>query len=187
MENKNEFVIYDSQMELSYEEYVDYCETNEIEPHEDCSSEYYSWVSSMRQEYGEDLMQNIAWSKIDYPLLITGTLGLWDGRHEIYSVPVKSSGYGKMYSTGYRGYDVPSIKEAIEKCIRNSDILDYEVRYENGVIIVIAKHHDGVNRFEIHKLSQKGVRGMQAAENRGEYCYPKDWWFAKIKLDEIDF
>lgn len=185
---KKEFVIYDSMEELPYEDYVEFCKDNNIEPALEDSVEYWKWVRQLRNDYYDDLMANLSWTKIDYPLMIVGDLGLWDGRHSIVPIPVHSTGYGKKFhDCDYVGYEIPSMKAAIKKCCEGNSILDVDVHYEDGVIKVCAHHHDGCNVFYIRKLSKKGIKGMTAAENRHEDCIPKEWWFSKIKVEEIDF
>ena len=154
---KKEFVIYDSQEDFPYEDYVEFCEINGMEPAEEDSREYWDWVYQTRNDYYDDMLANLSWTKIDYPLMIIGQLGLWNGRPSIVPVPVKSEGYGrKFYSSDYVGYETPSLKAAIKKCCEGRDILDVDVHYEDGVIAVYAHHHDGCNCFYIRKLSKKG-------------------------------
>lgn len=185
---KKEFVIYDSTENFPYEDYLEFCKCNCIEPAPEDSSEYLEWVYQTNENYYNDLMANLSYTKIDYPLMIVGHLGLWDGNHDIIPVPVRSTGYGrKFHLCDYVGYEVPSMKAAIKKCCEGRSIGDVDVHYEDGAIKVCAHHHDGCNVFYIRKLSKKGIKGLTAAENRGEDCNPKEWWFSKIKNKEIDF
>lgn len=185
---RKEFVLYDSREEFEYEAYVEFCEINGIEPDVEGSDDYWDWVCQTRNDYYDDMMTNLSWTKIDYPLMIVGDLGLWDGRHSIVPVPIVSEGYGRKFrASDYVGYDVPSMKAAIKKCCEGRGTLDVDVHYEDGLIKVCAHHHDGCNVFYIRKLSKKGIKGMQAAANKHEDCNPKEWWFCKIKRDEIDF
>ena len=121
METKKEkqhvkFVLYDSREELPYEDYKGECEINGCEPDGEDSQDYWDWVCQTREDYWDDLKMNMCWSKIDYPLIITGSLGLWDGRHDIKPMIIESEGYGRKFSTcDYTGYELPSIKKAIEK------------------------------------------------------------------------
>ena len=125
---KKEFIIYDSMEELPYEDYVEFCKDNNIEPALEDSVEYWKWVCQLRNDYYDDLMANLSWTKIDYPLMIVGDLGLWDGRHSIVPVPIVSEGYGRKFHTSdYVGYEVPSMKAAIKKCCEGNSILDVDV------------------------------------------------------------
>lgn len=84
---------------------------------------------------------NVCYSPLaDQEVVITGTLGLWDGRHKIN--PVK----------------VANIIEAVNKCV-DQDIEELEI-YEDGYgnFILDAYHHDGCNHFVIKKYTDKGTR-----------------------------
>lgn len=90
------------------------------------------WNDYFYDDFGLNC-SNLTCSKIaDYPAIITGTLGLWDGKKEI--VPVTCD----------------SVARAIYRCINN----DYQVIYEdeNGDLFVEDYHHDGVNVFKISLL-----------------------------------
>ena len=94
--------------------------------------------------------------------MITGSLGLWNGRPTI--APVLCN----------------NLVEAIEKCFGSCD--DLEVNLENGHLEVLAKHHDGTNCFEIHILSKKGLREVERPKYTwcGEEYEPKPYWFKNI-------
>ena len=84
-------------------------------------------------------MDNIKSCKeYNVPVAITGTLGLWDGDHDIW--PRK----------------MESVYDAIRKCV-GGDIEWATVMYDDGVITVDAYHHDGCNHFIIKALSKKGI------------------------------
>lgn len=95
----------------------------------------YDWLDL----FGED--GSVEYSNlVDQEVVITGTLGLWDGRHKIN--PVK----------------VANIIEAVNKCV-DQDIEEvdmYEDQYGN--FILNAYHHDGCNEFIIKKYTKKGNR-----------------------------
>lgn len=68
--------------------------------------------------------------------VINGVLGLWDGPHTIK--PVK-------YET---------FLEAVDRCVLNRDIEDFEIYEEDGEFNILAYHHDGCNHFKIsHELA----------------------------------
>jgi len=95
----------------------------------------YGW----QDLFGKD--GNVAFSNLaDQEVVITGSLGLWDGRRKIY--PVK----------------VANIIEAVNKCC-NQDIEEVDI-YEDqyGNFILNAYHHDGCNEFIIKKYTKKGNR-----------------------------
>ena len=185
---KKVVVLYDSREDFPYEDYVEFCEMNDIEPAGENSQDYWDWVSQTRSDYYDDLMSNLSWTKIDSPVMITGSLGLWDGKHEIHPVVMKSEGYGRKFSTcDYTGYDIPSLKAAIKKCCEGRDTLDVEVKFEEDRIVVYAHHHDGCNIFDIRRLSEKGLKLADEAVENGEVCCPEEDWFSPINFDEIDF
>jgi len=78
--------------------------------------------------------------KID-GLLITGTLGLWDGRHNIYPVFCHT------------------LEGALRKCWGQCD--DFRVDIQNGVITAYAYHHDGRNVFTIRGVSTSSMAPAQ--------------------------
>lgn len=71
---------------------------------------------------------------IDY-YVVTGSLGLWDGRHGGICEP-----FDNLY-------------DALSKCA--TDAYDIVVKYEDNVIKFECHHHDGVNRFEIHNIASE--------------------------------
>lgn len=95
----------------------------------------YGWECLFGKD-GDIPFSNLA----DQEVVITGTLGLWDGRHKIK--PVK----------------VANIIEAVNKCCNQDiEVVDmYEDSYGN--FILDAYHHDGCNHFVIKKYTDKGIR-----------------------------
>jgi len=177
---------------LTYEDYREDCEENDREPEAEDSNDYYEWLSDTTTRYWEDFQANLKYSKADYPLMITGSLGLWNGRPDMYPILVESEDWvthyknwkGEIVEYHTHHYDNPSILKAILKCLGSCD--DIKVRFNDGVVEVDALHHDGTNCFYIRKLSKKGLAAVEAANNRGEDEYkPKDWWFSRIKRDEL--
>lgn len=67
---------------------------------------------------------------IDESVKITGTLGLWNGVHEI--IPVECN----------------TISEAIDKCI-GRDTNDIIFKTDDKDYYIDCYHHDGVNKFKI--------------------------------------
>ena len=154
---------YDSMgwMDLTYEDYLEYCEDMEIEPAEDESSDFYNWAYHMIELDWDDFKANMKYSIYkNMPCMITGCLDLWNGRPTI--VPVKCN----------------DIMEAIKRCVSNGD--DAEVILKDGYIKVLSKHHDGTNIFEIHLLSKKGIERAECADRNWEDYNVKPYWFKKI-------
>ena len=90
----------------------------------------------------EDLEMNVTYSKQnDEYCVITGNLGLWNGKPRIQPTMCKS------------------VWDAIRKCANNMDYV--VVRQVNGHLEVTGIHHDGSNNFEIHLLNERGVFAME--------------------------
>lgn len=79
--------------------------------------------------------------------VITGSLGLWDGRHEVYCDEIFSS-----------------LTDAINKTI-NGDCYVTVKEGKYGKLMVDIAHHDGTNHFEIKELTSKGKEMMD-----NNYC-----------------
>ena len=100
------------------------------------------------------LLYNISQSKYNnYPCVIFGSLGLWDGRKEI--MPVKEY----------------NLVKAIKRCIRDKNIEDFKIYQVDGHIKVEAIHHDGNNIFYIHILNNKGINCKNG--DLSKKCYHK--------------
>ena len=148
-------------LDVKYEDYLEMCEEMEIEPKEEGSTEQIEEVIEyMNDDFG-DFCSNLEYSSWNVPCMITGNLGLWNGRPTI--VPVFCD----------------NLVDAIKKCWGSCD--DCEVKLENGHLEVFAKHHDGTNCFEIHILSKKGLREVERPIYKYDKDFePKKWWFKNI-------
>ena len=134
--------------QFTYEEYEDWCEDMGEEAGSDTSDEFYEWCAEVAATNWDSDMDNIkSFKEYNVPVVITGTLGLWDGNHDI--CPRK----------------MDSVYDAILKCV-GGDIQWATVMYDDGVITVEAYHHDGCNCFTIKALSKKGI-AKQYAEYKG--------------------
>ena len=181
--SKKIFTLLDTMETFEYADYVDFCEANEITPEPENSDDHWNWVSEERQHNVEDFLLNLQYAKInEEPVMITGSLGLWDGRREIYPMLVKGSEYEKR-NNGEWKYKNPAIKNAIEKCMNGMD--DVKVEYANGDIVVHGYHHDGTNIFTIHKLSKKGMKTVLNAEENGKIIDPKPYMFGKFTEEDL--
>ena len=77
-------------------------------------------------------------------VLITGTLGLWNGKPDIYPV--------FCYS----------LEKALQKCWGKCD--EFRVDIQNGVITAYAHHHDGTNVFTIYGVGTSTMTPAQEDE-----------------------
>lgn len=167
--------------QYTYEDYKKWCDECDIPEDErfgedeDGGHLFYDWLD---EQINEDIhcdKMNMRYSEYaERNFIITGTLGLWDGKHDIK--PVFKHG----------------LCEAIDKCISGSDTWDYDVflNDDEDYITVHAKHHDGTNVFEIHMLTREGAEAWEKAYEEYEYGdadYPelKEEWLEKIKFNKI--
>lgn len=141
------FTILESEVSTNgfdYEDYIDFCKENGIEPGND--SDFFNWCAEETQANYEADMDNIkTCEQYNVPVLVTGSLGLWFGRPSIR--PEK--------------YD--SVADAIIDCMNRSDCYDVHAEFNDGVILLDCYHHDGCNSFTIRALSEKGKRKQWAA------------------------
>ena len=148
---------YTTNVEAELEYFKDYCEANEIEFPADAenSNEFYEWQSESLSIAWNDLINEIENDKDSNVIcVVTGTLGLWNGRHGIEP---------KVF---------PSLKDAINECVSNMDYVI--VTEDEGEILVKAIHHDGNNNFIIHKLNKQGfIAYCNDEEFDKEECYEK--------------
>ena len=157
-------VLYDSQAEWEYEDYKDVCEEMGLTVYPEDSEDYYEFVRRQNENDWDDFKANMAYSAYKgQPCMITGTLGLWNGRPDI--VPVKCD----------------DIMEAIMKCLDNRYAYECDIVLNDGHIDVNIHHHDGTNCFEIHLLSKRGITESERPIYKWEKDYePKPYWFKKI-------
>jgi len=82
------------------------------------------------------------------PWILTGYLGLWDGRHGGYAI-------------------VRSYKELMD-AISVSGQSDTEINDEDGDLTIIVHHHDGSNCFTLRELTDKGRQWYENNEYSGD-------------------
>ena len=142
--NKGSYTILTTSADgFEYEDYLEFCEANGIEPYDEDSDHFFEWCQEESNFNFEADMDNIhSCKQYNVPVLVTGSLGLWDGRHEITA---------KVF---------PTVYDAIQAML-GRDIRDIEAKFEDGAINVWAYHHDGCNSFTINALSAKGQRKAQ--------------------------
>ena len=135
-------------LQFEYESYEDFCEINGMEPQGEDSTDFYEWCGEEAEEqYNCDMDEIRSCKEYNVPCVITGHLGLWDGKHEI--VPVR----------------MDTIHDAIVKCYEHDGEL--RVNYEDGEIVVYHSHHDGTNVFHINALSKNGEKKFEDYEYKG--------------------
>lgn len=150
---------------LTYDDYLDWCENNEVEPQDENSNSFYEWCGEEAYMIYNDERDNLSYSKLaNRMFLVDGTLGLWWGKPAI--VPQVCRG----------------LLETIDKCIGNDiDNIDVKADFENGLLVVYAYHHDGTNVFNLRMLNKNGEKWAESAENRGDNIIYNQRWWTKIK------
>lgn len=159
---KMDYVVFDSDYDYSYEDYVEYCEMNDMTPDAKDSMGYWDYVNEEHEVDWDCFRENLRFSENNGKCMVTGVLGLWDGRPHI--VP-------EVFDT---------ITEAIDKICNVSFDYNLEVRLKDGYLQVRQGHHDGVNWFEIHLLSAKGCKEVERPCYEDKDFQPKKWWFKNI-------
>lgn len=137
----------DTTIAPSYEEYVEWCELNELEPKDENSNDYWDYVYLTRDMDCGDFWDNLKYSRIDdqYNWIVSGTLGLWQGDRDICQT---------MFN---------SLEDAIRKCLGRCD--DIIIKKRGSVIYVTGLHHDGRNNFEIRALTDLGVERFERLDS----------------------
>lgn len=125
----------------TYEDYIEYCDGNNI-PHMGKESEdYLDWLEEEAGiNYEEDLENIRIFAKYNLPVLISGYDGLWDGKHCV--APTKAD----------------SVYDAIKRITSVNYHCIIDIEYEDGEINVYLSHHDGTNVYTINALSAHGLR-----------------------------
>lgn len=150
------------------ESVVEFCKANKLEIPELGTEKSFEFTREMIDDDIYCFFDNLDFSKIkDADFVITGTLGLWHGIHEFDSTPV-----------------INGLEKAIKRCL-GRDIEDYDIKLNKGVIEVAAHHHDGTNHFEIRKLGKRAPQMIKDKVGTLFYGEVKDYWFEKIKINDI--
>ena len=154
--------LYDDTYTPTYDEYVETCDNNGIEPQGENSEGYWDYIAFCQQNYWDDLKINLKCSmEAMQPCLVTGSLGLWDGRRTIY--PTRCD----------------NLLQAIQRCCGHS-IDNIVIDVEDGVVNVKAMHHDGTNHFYIQPLSKKGLKATANWYDGNAGCEEyKSYWVKK--------
>lgn len=157
------YVLFDSNDRCSYEDYLEFCETNGIEPHGEDSEDYFSYMADESAFNYNLFLSNISHCVYNrQKWAVEGTLGLWNGQKDI--VP-------KVFD---------SLFEAITACTHRCDYI--KITKNNSTIEVEAAHHDGTNRFTLKCLSDLGEirygnNGQVSLKNRKNLITLPQWLF----------
>ena len=144
---------YDYNVEDYRDEYLDYCDCNDIEVEDEIPMDF---IHRIFDEEWFGLFDNLEINKYNTECVVLGSLGLWNGRRDI--IPTREKTFA----------------DAIRKCV---DCSEYAcIKIVNGHIEVKGIHHDGTNEFEIHILNKLGQKTMGAD-------LTKECYHCKIKGD----
>lgn len=149
-----------------YDDYVECCKINGIEPAKKNSSEYWDWVYEEVDNTIDCDLDNMAYSKIkDRMFVITGTIQLWNGRPTIKPVFMRGlvDVIKKIWGSGDRHFLI-------------------ELDTKEGIITSRLWSHDdptGNTHLEVRMLNKNGEKWLAAAEERGdedEIEINNRWW-----------
>lgn len=141
--------LFQSDREVTMEEIKDYCEANELEVPEENSTKYWELVSDFRDRDWEDFEENLECSrKLPGQVVITGELGLWDGRHEI--IPVLAD---------MAGDPIKFFERFTRNCGSDCEIA---IGYGKDGLFVTVSHHDGTNRFRVLEVTDAGKNYLES-------------------------
>lgn len=110
----------------------EHCEDNDIEFDE--NSIDWNYICDMRDFEWEDVMYNLIEQFAYNEVILSGFLGLWNGRPQIAN------------------YHFGQIEKAIHKCLSSGD--EWQVSFDNWGIYIDVFHHDGVNTFTISPIKK---------------------------------
>lgn len=135
------YLMSDEKVQSLTKEYFDGCEDQIDQFSKDHIREILDdWNVSC---YEDDFGKNGNWKYSDLketPVVITGTLGLWNGRHVIKNVKCRD------------------LNEALDKILKG-DIENIRITEDRfGNLRVYGYHHDGINEFVIKKWTPNGMR-----------------------------
>ena len=152
-----------------YDDYLEWCDMNNIEPAEKDSSEYWNWVYEEVDNTIDCDLMNMEYSKIkDRLFVITGAIQLWHGRPTIKPVFMRGlvDVIKKIWGSGDRHFLI-------------------ELDTKEGIITSRLWSHDdpmGSTHLEVRMLNKNGEKWYAAAEERGEEdeIEINNRWWSKI-------
>jgi flavodoxin len=124
-------------------EYEQFLSENELTEE---SNHFEGWYNVEQEQECEDFFFNLENSTWNNKLcVIYGELGLWNGQKKM--IPVISK----------------SIYDAVWQCVGGYE--NYKVQQVNGHLFVTVYHHDGINRYIIELLNERGVLAYLEGKN----------------------
>jgi len=181
-DNKKHILLSTDIFNYTYQDYLDWCDECDIPEDErfgedeDGGHLFNEWRHEQVEQDIDCDCENMRYSEYaNRSFVITGHLGLWDGKHEI--IPAVHNG----------------LVDTIMKCTEGNDIWDYDVfiNDDEDYITIHAKHHDGTNVFLIHLMTQEGAKTYKEAYDDWDNCITdekpevKPEYFEKIEFEKI--
>lgn len=163
------FLLDSSDDGFSYDDYVAFCEINDLTPRGEDSEDFFRWKrDECAINFDEDLAQLKGSRHLKGPVVVTGTVGRWNGSFDI--VP-------EVF---------PSFADAYKK-IAGRDILDIRASYDTRCIHVEAAHHDATNLFQVWILKGSADRDqLQRRIDDGAF-YPEKGYDRRFIQDITDY
>ena len=79
-----EQILCDTTSIIEYDVYIEHCEINDLTPQGEDSEDFYNVAREYQVLEFDDLLANLRYCEANnYKWVVSGTLGLWNGRHEI--------------------------------------------------------------------------------------------------------
>lgn len=138
------YMLFTNNISLNEDEVREYNQEN------DTNFDIYELHNIISEQDYEDFIGNLRYCQLNQnKYVMFGSLGLWNGRREIYPIVFES------------------LEDAILKAIRNMDYITITMR--NGGIDIECVHHDGRNNFRIKKLNEKGINCQHGDITQSRY------------------
>lgn len=142
-EKPTEWVALDTDRDVPYSEYEEFCKDNEREVKPEDSEDYLQYVNDMHDMDYDDFKTNMSSCKL-FPMVAKGYCGLWDGNVEC----------GKVLR------DVDDLLSMFSSCNRTKIWQDKNGFHINGY------HHDGTNSADIRILNKRGIAWLEKNERK---------------------
>ena len=128
------------------EDFEDYLASENIT---DDDISFEEWKEDELDADWNDLLDNIKYGGFNNKCIVEGSLGLWNGRHDITPLICDT------------------LTSAITKCVGEGIFV--EIWLENGSLNVSSTHHDGTNEFQIFLLNKKGCDSINGDLTKASY------------------
>lgn len=133
--------------EDAYEEYKEECEDEDEEPED--IYEFARKETDLNMEEDIFTLKRLAETRSE-KWVVTGTLGLWDGRHIIFP---------KVF---------PSLQRALSACWKDCEIVEVVTDEKGDYLIFTGHHHDGTNCFELRPVDAESADHIEDEFGNGE-------------------